>query len=113
MVAARGVGLTAHRRLDGAADRAFRGFIPTRVAELVGRGSTGVAAGVVISAVLFAAIHVEQGAVGVGATFLDALFFSALRLKIDNLWAAVLAHGFNNTIGLAAFYLAGPIHGLW
>jgi hypothetical protein len=27
--------------------------------------------------------------------------------------AAVLAHGFNNTIGLVTFYLIGPIYGLW
>jgi hypothetical protein len=25
----------------------------------------------------------------------------------------VLAHGFNNTIGFVAFFLVGPIHGLW
>jgi hypothetical protein len=27
--------------------------------------------------------------------------------------AAVLAHGFNNTIGLVTFYLIGPIYGPW
>jgi hypothetical protein len=29
------------------------------------------------------------------------------------LWAAVLAHGFNNTIGLVTFFFVGPIYGLW
>jgi len=25
----------------------------------------------------------------------------------------VLAHGFNNTIGLVAYFCVGPIYGLW
>ena len=66
------------------------------------------------SAVLFALIHLEQGVVGVGATFADALLFSWLaRRSPAGLWAAVLAHGFNNTLGLTAVFLVGPIHGLW
>jgi hypothetical protein len=28
-------------------------------------------------------------------------------------WAPVLAHGFNNTIGFVAFYAVGPVYGLW
>ena len=49
-----------------------------------------------------------------GATFADALLFSWLaRRSPAGLWAAVLAHGFNNTLGLTAFFLVGPIHGLW
>jgi hypothetical protein len=31
----------------------------------------------------------------------------------ESLWAAVFAHGFINTIGMAAFFFAGPICGLW
>jgi uncharacterized protein len=47
-------------------------------------------------------------------TFLDALFFSLLRLQYrGNLWASVFGHGFNNTIGLLAFFLIGPIYGFW
>ena len=63
---------------------------------------------------MFALIHLEQGLVGVGATFADALLFSWLaRGSPAGLWAAVLAHGFNNTLGLTAVFLVGPIHGLW
>jgi membrane protease YdiL (CAAX protease family) len=36
-----------------------------------------------------------------------------LRLHYRTLWAPVLAHGFNNTIGLVTFFLVGPVHGLW
>ncbi|MBJ7459179.1 MAG: CPBP family intramembrane metalloprotease [Thermoleophilaceae bacterium] len=94
-------------------ETAFRGFVQTRLTDLTGTGTTGLAAAVIFTSALFALIHTEQGTIGVAATFLDAIFFSVLRLRFANLWAAVLAHGFNNTIGLIAFFLAGPIYGLW
>jgi hypothetical protein len=47
-------------------------------------------------------------------TTIDALFFSWLKQKFGgNLWAAILAHGFYNTIGVLVFYFTGPIYGLW
>jgi membrane protease YdiL (CAAX protease family) len=46
-------------------------------------------------------------------TFLDGLFFTALRRRYRSLWAAILAHDFNNTIGLVAFFLVGPVYGFW
>jgi hypothetical protein len=46
--------------------------------------------------------------------------FTRLRPQIvtshdldQRLWASQLAHGFNNTLGLTAVFLVGPIHGLW
>jgi uncharacterized protein len=46
-------------------------------------------------------------------TFLDALFFSLLRLRYHTLWAPILAHGFSNTLGIVTFFLIGPNYGLW
>ena len=96
-------------------ETAFRGYLQVRIAGLVGPDRSGaVAISAVGSAALFALIHLEQGVVGVGATFADALLFSWLaRWSPAGLWAAVLAHGFNNTLGLTAVFLVGPIHGLW
>jgi membrane protease YdiL (CAAX protease family) len=96
-------------------ETAFRGYLQVRIAQLVGPDRAGaVVVAAVGSAVLFGLIHLEQGAVGVGATFADALLFSWLaRRSPAGLWAAVLAHGFNNTLGLTAVFLVGPIHGLW
>lgn len=68
---------------------------------------------IAVSATLFALAHTEQGLIGVVLTFLDAIFFSVLNLRYRSVWASVLAHGFNNTIGLTAFYFVGPIYGLW
>lgn len=91
----------------------YRGYIPTRVTDVLGTGAVGIAVAVLGSSILFGLAHTEQGIIGVAATFLDALFFSVLRLHYRNLWASVLAHGFNNTIGLVAYFLAGPFYGLW
>jgi CAAX protease family protein len=63
--------------------------------------------------VFFGLAHSEQGVVGVVAVAIDAVAFSVLRYRYKTLWASVLAHGFNNTIGFVAFFLVGPIHGFW
>jgi uncharacterized protein len=94
-------------------ETAYRGYLPTRISEVVGQNRAGGLLAVSISAALFGPAHTEQGVVGVVLTFLDALFFSALKWRFRTLWAAVLAHGFNNTMGLVTFYLIGPIYGLW
>ena len=92
----------------------FRGYIQARIVDVLGPGRLGVLTAVLGSSVLFGLIHTEQGVIGVVLTFFDALFFSALKLRLGaGLWAPVLAHGFNNTIGLTAYFLIGPVYGLW
>jgi uncharacterized protein len=91
----------------------YRGYIPRRVSDVFGQNTAGLLIGVGLSSVLFALIHTEQGIIGVALTFLDALFLSFLRWRFRNLWAAVLGHGFNNTIGLTTFFFVGPIYALW
>ncbi len=92
---------------------AFRGYLLTRMRATLPQGTVGLVVAVVASAALFGLVHTEQGAVGVGLTFVDALFFSALRYRYRTLWAAVFAHGFSNTIGLTTYFLIGPVYGLW
>jgi len=92
---------------------AFRGFLLTRLRELLGGGRAALAVAVVVSSLLFGVLHSEQGVVGVVVVTLDAVAFCLLRLYFGTLWAPVLAHGFNNTLGLVTFYLVGPLHGLW
>jgi len=92
---------------------AYRGYLQTRIRRLFPPGATGLAVAVLGSAVLFGLAHTEQGLIGVALTTLDAVFFSVLRYRYATLWAAVLAHGYNNTIGLVAYFLVGPIYGLW
>lgn len=92
---------------------AFRGYLLTRVTDVVGSSVLGRAAGVVAIALLFAAIHAEQGATGMVLVFVDALFFGALRYAYGSLWAAVVAHGVSNTVGMTAFFLLGPFGAPW
>lgn len=91
----------------------YRGYLPVRAVEALGGGRAAVLVGFLGAAVLFGLAHAEQGQVGMGLTFLDALFFSYLRAQWGGLWASVLGHGLNNTIGLTTFYLVGPVYGLW
>jgi hypothetical protein len=39
--------------------------------------------------------------------------FSVLRFRCRTLWAPVLAHGFDDTLGFTWFFLFGPFYGLW
>lgn len=91
----------------------FRGYLTTRVREAAAGSTIGPVLAVLLPAVLFALIHTEQGQVGMGLTFLDALFFVWLRFRFASTWAAVLGHGFSNTIGVLTFFLVGPLTGLW
>lgn len=92
---------------------AFRGFLLTRLREVLGEGRVAVVVAVLVSSVLFGVLHSEQGLVGVVVVALDAVAFCGLRLYYGTLWASVLAHGFNNTLGLVTFFLVGPVYGFW
>lgn len=94
-------------------ETAYRGFLEHRTRDAVGGSTGGVVGAIAVSATLFALAHTEQGLIGVALTFLDAIFFSVLNRRYRTLWASVLAHGFTNTIGLTAFFVVGPIYGLW
>jgi len=91
----------------------YRGYIQIRITDVLGTGTGGAVAVVAVSSALFGLAHTEQGLLGVAATCLDGVFFSVLRMRYRTLWAPVLAHGFNNSIGLTAYFLAGPMYGLW
>jgi uncharacterized protein len=92
---------------------AYRGFLLTRLREVLPAGTLSLVVAVGITSVLFGLAHTEQGAVGVLLTTIDSVLFAALRLHYRTLWASVLAHGFLNTIGLVTFFLVGPVYGLW
>jgi membrane protease YdiL (CAAX protease family) len=92
---------------------AYRGYLLTRIREALGNGRVGVATAVLASSILFGVAHSEQGVIGVLIVTIDGIYFSLLRLHYMTLWASILAHGFNNTIGFIAFFLVGPIYGFW
>jgi uncharacterized protein len=92
----------------------YRGYLMTRVQQLLaraGRGAPVLAA--VVSSVTFGLAHSEQGLVGVVLTTLDGLLYAALRYRYATVWAGVLAHGAVNTMGMTAYFLAGPLSSPW
>lgn len=92
---------------------AYRGYLLTRMRQLFGPGRLAAIVAVALSSLLFGIAHTEQGVVGVAIVTLDAIAFCVVRYHYRTVWAAVLAHGFNNTIGFVAFFLIGPVYGLW
>jgi uncharacterized protein len=92
---------------------AYRGYLLTRITDVVGTNTIGVVLAVGVSSLLFGLAHTEQGVVGVTLTTIDAVIFSVLRYRYQTLWAPVLAHGFKNTIGVVAFFFIGPVYGFW
>ena len=92
---------------------AFRGFLLTRLREVLGNGRAALVTAVIVTSVLFGLLHSEQGVVGVVAVALDGVVFCSLRVYFGTVWAPVLAHGFNNTLGLATFFVVGPVYGFW
>lgn len=91
----------------------FRGYLQKLLTSIFGGTIPGVLLTIGISSLLFGLIHVEQGLIGVVVTTIDAIFYSWLKRKYNTIWAAILAHGFYNSIGVIVFFFTGPIYGLW
>jgi CAAX protease family protein len=92
---------------------AFRGFLLTRITDLIGTSLAARSGAIVVVALLFASIHDEQGIAGMVLVFVDAVFYGVLRYAYRSLWAPIVAHGLGNTIGLTTYFLLGPVQTLW
>jgi membrane protease YdiL (CAAX protease family) len=92
---------------------AYRGYLQTRMRQLLGTSAASLVVTVLVSSVLFGLVHNEQGLIGIVIVTIDAIAWSVLRYHYKTLWASVLAHGFNNTIGFITFFFIGPVYGLW
>lgn len=92
---------------------AFRGYLLTRITDVVGDSGRARAGAVVAVALLFGLIHAEQGPVGMALVVVDATYYGVLRYAFRSVWAPVVAHGVSNTIGMLAFFLVGPFGAPW
>jgi uncharacterized protein len=89
----------------------YRGFVMTRIAQLLGQGRAAWIAAVFLQAVPFALTHAYQGPVGMVAVFVLAVITGAgTVLWGRGLWPAMIAHGPQDTLGFFALY-AGLVHG--
>ena len=96
-----------------AEETAFRGYLLTRLHDVLGHGRLGVLVSVLVSSLLFGLLHTEQGVVGVVVSAVAGAVFCGLRYWSGTVWAPVLAHGFDDTIGFLWFFAFGPFYGLW
>lgn len=84
---------------------AYRGYLLGRTAEALGRSPAAYAVAAVASSVLFGYGHFYKGPAGILDSGLAGLVLAgAYFLARRNLWAAVLAHGFIDTVGVFALF---------
>jgi len=88
----------------------FRGFLMTRIAQVLGEGRGAWIAAIFLQSIPFALGHFYQGPVGVVAIYFGSLIVAASTVLWGrNLWPAIIAHGLQDTVGFLALY-AGIAH---
>jgi membrane protease YdiL (CAAX protease family) len=84
----------------------YRGYLLNRIAGLVSTNQAGWAVSLLVSSILFGAVHAYQGASGVIATGLCGLLFGMMYLASGrNLWMSIIAHGTLDTVGFVLVFL--------
>ena len=84
----------------------YRGYLMNRIADLVGSKRGGWLISLVVVSALFGIVHLYQGTSGIITIALTGLVVGALYLATGrNLWAPIIAHGVNDTVGFILIYL--------
>ncbi|KAB2958024.1 MAG: CPBP family intramembrane metalloprotease, partial [Thermoanaerobaculia bacterium] len=84
----------------------YRGYLLLRAAEALGGGRAAQWVAMALAAVLFGIGHYYKGPAGMlDSGFAGLLLGAAYLLTGRNLWTAILAHGFIDTVGVALVYL--------
>jgi len=85
----------------------YRGFLITRIAEILGGEKRAWLIAAAISSVAFGLAHYEWGPMGmVQTTFMGAALAFAWFKSKRNLWVVILAHAYMDTILMIQMYLA-------
>ena len=87
----------------------WRGFLMTRLAEILGGSRSAWISALVASSALFGVAHLYQGAAGVIVVGVIGVVFGLAFLWVRNLWPLVVAHGLMHLI---SFHRHVPGHGL-
>lgn len=84
----------------------YRGFLITRLSELIG-GKWATRIAVLISAIVFGLVHYNWGVMGIIQTAFMGLALGISYLAVGrNLWIPILAHGYMDAILLIGQYFA-------
>ncbi|MEZ5682936.1 MAG: type II CAAX endopeptidase family protein [Novosphingobium sp.] len=88
----------------------YRGYLMTRLSQLLGGGRAAWALAIIGQAVLFALAHWYQGPVGMVPIGIGAVLTGIATLAWGrNLWPAMIAHGLTDTLGFTLLYLGMPL----
>jgi hypothetical protein len=83
----------------------YRGYLLTRAADIGGRSQAALWSATVVTAVLFGLGHYYKGPAGmIDSGFAGLVLGAAYVLSRRNLWLCILAHGFIDTVGVAAVF---------
>ena len=83
----------------------YRGYLLTRAADSLGRTPAAWGVALAATSVLFGYGHFYKGPAGVVDSAVAGLVLGGVYLlSRRNLWAPILAHGFIDTVGIAALY---------
>jgi membrane protease YdiL (CAAX protease family) len=84
----------------------YRGYVMNRVADLAGGTRAAWVVSLFVVSALFGLAHLYQGTSGVTAAALAGLVNGAVYLASGrNLWAPIIAHGVNDTVGFTLIFL--------
>ena len=85
---------------------AYRGYLLTRAADVLGRSNAGYGLAMIGVAVLFGFGHYYKGPAGVlDSTYSGLVLGCAYLLSGRNLWAAILAHGISDTFAVLMLFM--------
>ncbi len=88
----------------------YRGYLMTRLAQLMGGSSLAWSAAVIGQAIAFALAHWYQGPVGMVPIGVGAVISGIATVAWGrNLWPAIVAHGLMDTIGFTMLYTGQPL----
>ena len=84
----------------------YRGYLMRRIAQRLGGSSRAWVVALFLISVLFGLGHRYQGLSGALSSGLSGLVFGVLYLATGrSLWAPIMAHGANDTVGFALLFL--------
>ena len=85
----------------------MRGFLLNHLVEIFGDSKKGIAAAVVLHAIIFGLLHISQGVPGIISTGCVAVLFALVYLfNGRKLFPLIIAHGVINSLGLFAYYFS-------
>ncbi len=86
----------------------YRGFLLNRLAVLGGSNRLATCGAVIVSALVFGAVHSDWGITGMVQASCMGLALGVSYLVVKrNLWVTILAHAYMDTILIVQMYLAG------